>query len=77
MHLCMIKKEPLICNVASIQPDTIAPNVEISVENNKWKDFCNDVSFDYFYKNVKEVTITANDNETKEPVIKYYLSDKN
>ena len=70
------KKEPLICNVASIQPDTIAPNVEISVENNKWKDFCNDVSFDYFYKNVKEVTITANDNETKEPVIKYYLSDK-
>ncbi|MBS7239429.1 MAG: InlB B-repeat-containing protein, partial [Acetatifactor sp.] len=57
-------------------PDTTAPTAEIQIETNKWNKFWNTVTFGKFFKDTKQVTITATDNVTEAPVIKYYLSDK-
>ena len=57
-------------------PDTDSPTVEITIGTNKWNQFRNTVNLGLFYKNQKEVTITAFDNATADPEIKYFLSDK-
>ena len=56
-------------------PDTTAPAAEIKIDTNSWNKFWNTVTFGHFFKNTKEVTITASDNVTASPTIKYYLSD--
>ena len=56
--------------------DTTAPTAEIQIGTNKWNKFWNTVTFGIFCKDTKQVTITAADNVTAKPTIKYYLSDK-
>ena len=62
--------------VPSKPADTTAPTAEIQIGTNKWNKFWNTVTFGIFCKDTKQVTITAADNVTAKPTIKYYLSDK-
>ena len=58
-------------------PDTTAPTVEIKTEDNhKWSSFLHTVTFGLFFKNAKNITITASDNVTTSPDIVYYLADR-
>ena len=71
------KEKPLVCNVSSEKiPDTTAPKVNISIGNKAWNSFLEKVTFGIFNKTAKEVSITATDNETPNPHIYYFLSDK-
>ena len=56
-------------------PDTTVPTAKIKIGSNDWISFWNTVTFGLFFKNMKEVTITAADNVTENPGIEYYLSD--
>lgn len=56
-------------------PDTTNPTAKIQIGTHEWNRFWNTVTFGHFFKNIKEVTITASDNVTASPKIEYYLSD--
>lgn len=56
--------------------DINAPTGEISIGTKKWTEFRDDITFSLFFKDKQTVTITASDNVTTSPTIKYYLSDK-
>ena len=56
--------------------DNEAPKVEISCAANKWNQFLNTITFGHFFKETKEVSITASDDQTKNPEIWYFVSDK-
>ncbi|MBQ3242693.1 MAG: hypothetical protein IJA99_07060 [Oscillospiraceae bacterium] len=59
--------------VADITP----PTVSIRMETNEWKDFFNSVSFGIFFKETKEITISAADVNTGSGLssIEYYITD--
>lgn len=57
--------------------DTALPDVTIKVgESHSWDFFHEHNTFDLFFNQSQEVSITATDNEDKDPEILYYLSDK-
>ena len=56
--------------------DITAPTGEIKLGTNSWKTFLNNITFGLFFKDTKEVTITATDNDGESVKIEYLLSDK-
>jgi len=56
--------------------DTTDPTAEISVENNKWSSFLNNITFDLFFKETQDVTIIAFDIGSGVKSIEYYLSSE-
>ncbi len=56
--------------------DSNAPEGTISVEDNEWGTFTEDISFRIFSKNKYDVTINAKDNETDVAKTEYLLSEK-
>ena len=54
--------------------DITAPVAEISVKDNKWTDFFNNITFDLFFKESTEVTITAADAGSGLNTVQYYLA---
>lgn len=58
--------------------DITGPTGEIKLGSNTWTDFINvgNISFDLFFKNKKQVGITASDNSGDAVVIGYLLSDE-
>lgn len=57
--------------------DTVKPSGSIKVEQNEWKTFFHTITFGLFYKESKDVTIAASDNENGSGVksIEYVVSD--
>ncbi len=68
----------------SLLIDTTAPTGEITIDTNKWSQFLNKITFDLFFKETKQVKITAEDDsyavngytEDKAATIAYYLSHR-
>ena len=56
--------------------DIEKPTGEITLGENSWNSFLNDITFGLFFKETKTVTITAADNSGKTVQIEYLLSDK-
>ena len=56
--------------------DSNAPEGTISVEDNEWGTFTEDISFRIFSKNKYDVTINAKDNEIDVAKTEYLLSEK-
>ncbi len=55
--------------------DDTAPTGEIKVKENSFKAFLNAITFDTFYKDKYDVTITGKDDETDIKSIEYYISE--
>ena len=55
--------------------DVTPPTAEITIQENKWTSFLNDITFDLFFKETQDVTIHANDIGSGVKTIQYYLSD--
>lgn len=55
--------------------DVTAPNAEIAVTTNKWTEFLNSITFDLFFKQTQNVTITVSDAGSGIKSIEYYLSN--
>lgn len=55
--------------------DTKAPAAEISIRENKWSSFLNNVTFDLFFNEAQDVTITAGDTDSGIETVAYYLSE--
>lgn len=60
----------------SITIPVAGPSVEINVNGNTWKEFLNSVTFNKFFKETKDVKVTASDNYSGIAGIEYYVSDK-
>ncbi len=56
--------------------DIEKPTGEITLGENNWNSFLNNITFNLFFKETKTVTITADDNSGKTVKIEYLLSDK-
>ena len=56
--------------------DITAPTGTVKVDTNEWKEFINDITFGLFFKETKDVNITAEDNGSGVKQIQYYLADK-
>ena len=56
-------------------PDTQPPTGKIEVEDNSWTSFLNAITFGLFFKEEKNVTITAEDEGSGVDKIYYHLSD--
>ncbi len=54
--------------------DITAPTGEITLKNNKWNEFLNNITFGLFFKETQSITITAADTESGVKEIAYYLS---
>ena len=65
---------PVKCNVVC---DSTPPVVNISTENCEWNRFNSYNQFNSFFKNRKEIKISATDNMSPDINIRYLLSDKN
>jgi len=55
--------------------DVTAPTAEISVENNKWATFLNNITFGLFFNKTQDVTIAATDKGSGVNTVAYYLAD--
>ena len=55
--------------------DIDAPTGTIAVGTNNWNSFFNTVTFGLFFKETKQVTITAVDNAPTAVIISYFISD--
>ncbi len=55
--------------------DTKAPAAEISIQENKWSSFLNNVTFGLFFNEAQDVTITAIDADSGIESVAYYLSE--
>lgn len=55
-------------------PDTQPPTGKIEIEDNSWKSFLNSITFGLFFKETKNVTITAEDTGSGVDKINYHLS---
>ena len=55
--------------------DITAPDAEISIKDNKWNQFWNNITFGLFFKETQDVRITANDKGVGVDAIYYYLAD--
>ncbi len=54
--------------------DVTAPTGEITLKDNKWNEFLNNITFGLFFKETQSITITAADTESGIKEIAYYLS---
>ncbi len=54
--------------------DVTFPTAEITLKDNKWTEFWNNVTFGLFFKDTQEISITANDTESGVKEIAFYLS---
>lgn len=54
--------------------DVTAPTAEIAVTANKWTEFLNSITFDLFFKQTQQVTITVSDAGSGVKSVEYYLS---
>ncbi len=59
-----------VVGVADITP----PQAEISIKDNKWSQFWNNLTFDLVFNETQDVTITANDNGSGVNTIEYYIA---
>jgi hypothetical protein len=55
--------------------DTAAPAGEISIGTDKWASFLNTITFGFFFKETKEVKITADDDLSGVGKIEYYIAN--
>lgn len=55
--------------------DVTAPEVEISVSSNSWKEFLNTVTFHVFFKETQDVRITASDSGSGMGKTEYYIAE--
>ena len=55
--------------------DTAAPAGEISIGTDKWASFLNTITFGFFFKETKEVKITASDDLSGVGKIEYYIAN--
>ena len=55
--------------------DTAAPAGEISIGTDKWASFLNTITFGFFFKETKEVEITASDDLSGVGKIEYYIAN--
>lgn len=56
--------------------DITAPTGEITIANNEWNRFLNTITFGLFFKETKEVEITASDAGSGLQSISYYVSEE-
>lgn len=63
-------------NVSWYITETNAPTGEITIKDNKWSSFLNNVTLGHFFKNTQTVTVTAQDGENESGVeqVSYYVS---
>ncbi len=54
--------------------DITAPTGEITLKDNKWNEFLNNITFGLFFKETQSITITAADTESGVKEIAYYLA---
>ncbi len=54
--------------------DITAPTGEITLKDNKWNEFLNNITFGLFFKETQSITITAADTESGIKEIAYYLA---
>ena len=55
--------------------DTTAPTGEISIGTDKWASFLNTITFGFFFKETKEVKITADDDLSGVGKTEYYIAN--
>lgn len=55
--------------------DITAPSAKIQVKSNEWTTFLNTVTFDLFFKEITDVTITASDTGSGVAKVEYMLSE--
>lgn len=55
----------------SYKVDTVAPIGEITIKNNKFKDFLSKITFGFFFKNITNVTISGSDTLSNPVTISY------
>ncbi len=56
--------------------DSEKPTGEIKINENSWKAFLNNITFELFFKDTQTVTITAADNSGETVTVEYLLSAK-
>lgn len=56
--------------------DTIAPKAEVTIGENTWKQFLNNITFGLFFKETQVVKATAEDELSGIKTIEYYETDK-
>lgn len=56
--------------------DSEKPTGEIKINENSWKAFLNNITFEMFFKDTQTVTITAADNSGETVTVEYLLSAK-
>ncbi len=56
--------------------DVAAPIGEVTISENKWTTFLNEITFGLFFKETQAVSIVATDNSEGNVKIEYYLADK-
>lgn len=66
--------EDLVITVEGIE-DITAPEVEVNINGNSFKDFINRITFGLFFKSPKTVYITANDFGSGIKTVEYLLSE--
>ena len=64
-----------VCGYDRTPQDTQAPTGEIKIEDNLWTNFLNSVSFELFFKETKQATITAQDTDSGVDKIYWHLSE--
>ena len=64
-----------VCGYDRTPQDTQAPTGEIKIEDNLWTNFLNSVSFELFFKETKQATITAQDADSGVDKIYWHLSE--
>ncbi|MDO4618906.1 MAG: hypothetical protein Q4B31_05220 [Clostridia bacterium] len=62
--------------VAVIGNDVTAPTGTMTIDNNSWNTFWNNVTFGLFFKETQMVTVTSGDTESGVAKTEYFLSDK-
>ena len=62
--------------ITAIWKDITKPTGKISIGENEWTELLNNITFDLFFKDTQNVTITAQDNSGEAVKIEYLLSDK-
>ena len=67
--------EDIVITVEGVQ-DTAYPTAEISIKDNKWTEFWNNLTFGLFFNDTQDVTITSADKGSGVNAVYYYLADR-
>ena len=62
--------------VKALWKDSEKPTGEIKINENSWKAFLNNITFELFFKDTQTVTVTAADNSGETVTVEYLLSNK-